>query len=1033
MTANNASKTYDGQAYSGGNGVSYSGFVNGEGVSVLGGSVSYGGTAQGAVNAGSYTLTASGLSSSNYTIAYVDGSLAVAKATLTLAGSKTYDGTGGFAASAFGSGGTLAGVNGETLTLTGSGSVASADVSAGTQALSLGSLILTNGTGLASNYQIASAGNTGTVTPAALTVTANNASKTYDGQAYSGGNGVSYSGFVNGEGVSVLSGSVSYGGTAQGAVNAGSYALTASGLTSSNYTIAYVGGSLTVGKADLTVTANNASKTYDGQAYSGGNGVSYSGFVNGEGVSVLGGSVSYGGTAQGAVNAGSYTLTASGLSSSNYTIAYVGGSLAVAKATLTLAGSKTYDGTGGFAASAFGSGGTLAGVNGETLTLTGSGSVASADVSAGTQALSLGSLILTNGTGLASNYQILATGNTGTVTPAALTVTANNASKTYDGQAYSGGNGVSYSGFVNGEGVSVLGGSVSYGGTAQGAVNAGSYTLTASGLSSSNYTIAYVGGSLAVAKATLTLAGSKTYDGTGGFTAADFGTGGTLSTGVNGETLTLTGSGSVASANVAAGPQALSLGSLILTNGTGLASNYQILATGNTGTVTPAALTVTANNASKTYDGQAYSGGNGVSYSGFVNGEGVSVLGGSVSYGGTAQGAVNAGSYTLTASGLSSSNYTIAYVDGSLAVAKATLTLAGSKTYDGTGGFTAADFGTGGTLSTGVNGETLTLTGSGSVASANVAAGPQALSLGSLILTNGTGLASNYQIASAGNTGTITPAALTVTANDAAKTYDGQAYSGGNGVSYAGFVNGEGASVLSGSVSYGGTAQGAVNAGSYTLTASGLTSSNYTIAYVGGSLTVNKADLTVTADAQTKYAGDADPLLTYQITSGGLFGTDTLSGALTRAPGEVAGDFAILQGTLAASSNYALTYIGADLSILAAPAATAGNTGADYFTSRYEASSGNGRPATVNINYQNGGNGGAPVIGVVGGRTASAGTGTAVASTAARLRATATRTSPLAAAPRRCSCRSRSTTRPSTPTARCRASRRRPAWRRCWP
>ena len=57
------------------------------------------------------------------------------------------------------------------------------------------------------------------------------------------------------------------------------------------------------------------------------------------------------------------------------------------------------------------------------------------------------------------------------------------------------------------------------------------------------------------------------------------------------------------------------------------------------------------------------------------------------------------------------------------------------------------------------------------------------------------------------------------------------------------------------------------------------------VAYVGGSLTVNKADLTVTADAQTKYAGDADPLLTYQITSGGLFGTDTLSGASDPCPG----------------------------------------------------------------------------------------------------------------------------------------------------
>ena len=140
-----------------------------------------------------------------------------------------------------------------------------------------------------------------TVAQAALTVTANNAAKTYDGLAYNGGNGVSYAGFVNGEGASVLGGSLSYGGTAQGAVNAGSYSLTASGLASNNYAIAYEPGALTVAQAALTVTANNAAKTYDGLAYNGGNGVSYAGFVNGEGASVLGGSLSYGGTAQGAV------------------------------------------------------------------------------------------------------------------------------------------------------------------------------------------------------------------------------------------------------------------------------------------------------------------------------------------------------------------------------------------------------------------------------------------------------------------------------------------------------------------------------------------------------------------------------------------------------------------------------------------------------------------------------------------------------------------------------------------------------------
>ena len=98
MTANDAGKTYDGLAFSGGAGVGYSGFVNGETASVLGGTLTYGGSAQGAVNAGSYSLTASGLTSGNYAIAYTPGALTVAKATLLVTGaraqSRIYDGTG---------------------------------------------------------------------------------------------------------------------------------------------------------------------------------------------------------------------------------------------------------------------------------------------------------------------------------------------------------------------------------------------------------------------------------------------------------------------------------------------------------------------------------------------------------------------------------------------------------------------------------------------------------------------------------------------------------------------------------------------------------------------------------------------------------------------------------------------------------------------------------------------------------------------------------------------------------------------------
>jgi hypothetical protein len=73
--------------------------------------------------------------------------------------------------------------------------------------------------------------------------------------------------------------------------------------------------------------------------------------------------------------------------------------------------------------------------------------------------------------------------------------------------------------------------------------------------------------------------------------------------------------------------------------------------------------------------------------------------------------------------------------------------------------------------------------------------------------------------------------------------------------------------------------------------------------------------LSVTADAQTKVYGEADPALTYQLTSGSLFGSDTFSGALTRVAGENAGVYAIQQGSLSAGTNYILTFVPANLSI----------------------------------------------------------------------------------------------------------------------
>src|SRR5262249_6863105 len=80
-------------------------------------------------------------------------------------------------------------------------------------------------------------------------------------------------------------------------------------------------------------------------------------------------------------------------------------------------------------------------------------------------------------------------------------------------------------------------------------------------------------------------------------------------------------------------------------------------------------------------------------------------------------------------------------------------------------------------------------------------------------------------------------------------------------------------------------------------------------------LTINARAVTVTADAKSKTYGDADPALTYQVTSGTLKSGDSFSGSLTRDAGEAIGPYAIKQGTLALGSNPSMTFVRANLTI----------------------------------------------------------------------------------------------------------------------
>ncbi len=275
-----------------------------------------------------------------------------------------------------------------------------------------------------------------------------------------------------------------------------------------------------------------------------------------------------------------------------------------------------------------------------------------------------------------------------------------------------------------------------------------------------------------------------------------------------------------------------------------LKSGFATASSGNTSgslTIAQAPLTVTASNATATYNASAYAGTPGVTYSGFVNSEtSTTALGGTLAYGYSTASPTNAGSYTITPSGYTAANYALTYNTGTLTIDPKALTITGlaaqNKTYDG---LTA-----------------ISLTGTAALSGVE-----------------------------AGDTSNVT---LSGTAG-------GQVASANAGTAKA--------------VSVGGLSLAGSAAGNYTVgAAAGLTAN------------IDQRAITVVADAKSKTFGDADPSLTYQVTTGSLIGSDNL-GTLTRATGEAAGSYTINASALA-NGNYLIAATDGTLTISAAPSNT---------------------------------------------------------------------------------------------------------------
>lgn len=292
--------------------------------SLTGSATSVGSTT--ASNVGSYAIDVTAVNATNgYTLTKTNtGNLTVNAAVINLAATRVYDATTEFDAGLFG---VINGVNGQTLSLTGVGQVASKNV--GTQTLTLGSLALGDDTGLASNYTLATGTHTGAITAATLDLNAVTDTKVYDGGTDSTGV-VTVVGLVGGDTVSGLSQSYASKnvlGTNGSALSVNTGFTVNDGNGGNNYTVSLNSAVGTISPSALTIQANGATKI-QGEAnptFSS----SFTGFVGGDTAAVLNGALGYATLANATSPVGSYTVTPFGVTADNYNIAFVDGVLAV--------------------------------------------------------------------------------------------------------------------------------------------------------------------------------------------------------------------------------------------------------------------------------------------------------------------------------------------------------------------------------------------------------------------------------------------------------------------------------------------------------------------------------------------------------------------------------------------------------------------------------------------------------------------------------------------------------------------------------
>ena len=562
-----------------------------------------------------------------------------------------------------------------------------------------------------------------------------------------------------------------------------------------NYNDSYVNGTLTITKAPLTISAGEYTMKQGEQLPT--FVATYSGFKNGETSAVLTKQPTLTTTATSSSEPGTYEVTVSGAEAENYEISYVAGTLTITNADPITVTVKNVSRQYGEANPTFEytvEGGTLDGTP---------------DIScSATEKSDVGMYDITITKGSVKNYNVSFVGGTLTVTKAPLTISGGtysikqgNALPTFT---------ATYSGWKNGDNEAVLTQQPILTTTATSASDPGTYEVTVSSANAQNYEIHYVNGTLTITEAAPVTVTAKSYTREYGDVNPTFE--------FTSEGATLEGQPEIACEATVTSP----VGTYPIIIKKGGVTNYNDSYINGTLTITKAPLSISGGEYVMK-QGDAMPTLKAV-YVGFKNGETSAVLTKQPTLTITATSASAPGTYEIIVSGAEAENYEISYIAGTLTIVDADAVVVMAKSYTREYGDVNPTFE--------FTSEGATLEGQPEIACEATVTSP----VGTYPIIIKKGGVTNYNDTYVNGVLTITKAPLKVTVADA--TREQGLENPEFVITYEGWKNGETEAVLTKKPVATTTATKDSEVGEYIISVSGGEAQNYELSYVNGKLTV---------------------------------------------------------------------------------------------------------------------------------------------------------------------------------------------------